>query len=102
MAGCSSLWHTAFCYNGRLLGTTERELARVCHRSHLSSPVLKAALQALYLTNLHLYIPAQLLVFRGEVLEVRCPLISVLRTARAFEYVYRTSKSTSGGKGRGH
>lgn len=50
-------------------------------RAHLSSPVLKTALQTLYLTDLDLYIPAQLLVLRGQVLEIRRPLIRVLRTA---------------------
>lgn len=53
--------------------------------SHLGSPVLKAALQALYLTDLHLYISTQLLVLRGEVLEVRRPLVSILRPARTFK-----------------
>ena len=63
--------------------------------------MLKTALQALYLTDLHLYVPAQLLILRGEVLEVRRPLISVLRPPRTFNYVYGSRKLMSGGKKRG-
>lgn len=50
---------------------------------HLGSPMLEAALQALDLANLDLYLSAQLLVLRGQVLEVRRTLVRVLPRAEA-------------------
>ena len=48
-------------------------------RTYLGSPVLETALQALNLANFDLNLPAQLLVLGGQVLEVRCALVRILR-----------------------
>lgn len=55
--------------------------------------MLETALQALDLANLDLYLPAQLLVLRGQILEVRRTLVRVLPKRNNKERVRRKTNS---------